>query len=162
MPGWYNPTAPSFAYHGDDGRLFGNSNSSTRDYAGSYGKGDTIGCGVIYNDGIEGMIFYTRNGQPQGTVLSTNFIHFSSLHTLTRRVGPAFDKNVKGRLYPVIGMTAPTAITVNFGHDVESMPFKWELGNKGKYDVDAVNISKEEQPVTKQVPIEFGISKPPI
>lgn len=162
MPGWYNPTAPSFAYHGDDGRLFGNSNSSTRDYAGPYGKGDTIGCGVIYNNGIEGMIFYTRNGQPQGMVLSTNFISPLSLHKLTRRVGPAFDKNVKGRLYPVIGMTAPTAIKVNFGHDVEIMPFKWELGNKGKYDVDAVRISKEEEPVTKQVPIEFGISKPPI
>lgn len=59
-------------------------------------------------------------------------------------------------------MTAPTAITVNFGHDVESMPFKWELGNQGKCDVDAVRISKEEEPVTKLLPIEFGISKPPI
>ena len=162
MPRWYNPTAPSFAYHGDDGRLFGNSISSTREYAGPYGNGDTIRCGVIYNDGIEGMIFYTRNGQPQGMVLSTNFISPLSLHKLTRRVGPAFDKNVKGRLYPVIGMTAPTVIKVNFGHDFESMPFKWELGNKGKYDLNAVRISKEEEPVTKQVPIEFGISKPPI
>lgn len=162
MPGWYNPTAPSFAYHGDDGRLFGNSNSSKREYAGPYGKGDTIGCGVIYSDGIEGMIFYTRNGQHLGTAFSINFILSSSLHKLIYRVGPAFDKNVKGRLYPVIGMTAPSAITVNFGHDVESMPFKWELGNKGKYDVDAVRISKEEEPITKLLPIKFGISKPPI
>lgn len=162
MPGWYNPTAPSFAYHGDDGLLFANSNSSSREYAGPYGKGDTIGCGVIYNDGIEGMIFYTRNGLPQGTVLGTNLISSTSLHKLKRKVGPAFDKNVKGRLYPVIGMTAPAAITANFGHDVQNMPFKWEPGNKGKYDVDAVKVTKEEEPVTKQVPIEFGISKPPI
>lgn len=141
MPGWYNATAPSFAYHGDDGRLYANSNQSLKDYAGSYGKGDTIGCGVIYNDSVEGTIFYTRNGQPQG---------------------PAFEKDVKGRLYPVIGMTEPAAVAVNFGSDVESRPFKWELGNSGKYDIDAVKKKKEEEPVTVQVPIEFGISKPPI
>ena len=69
MPGWHNPAAPSFAYHSDDGRLFPNSISSSREYTGVYGKGDTIGCGVIYNDGIEGMIFYTRNGEPQGMQL---------------------------------------------------------------------------------------------
>ena len=162
MPGWYNPTAPSFAYHGDDGLLFGNSNSSSREYAGPYGKGDTIGCGVIYNDGIEGMIFYTRNGQPQGTVFCTIFILSSSLHKLTRRVGSAFDEIVKGRLYPVIGMTAPAAITVNFGNNLENRPFKWELGNRGRYDIDAVKMKKLEEPVTMQVPIEFGISNPPV
>ena len=68
MPGWYNAAAPSFAYHGDDGLLYANRNESLKDYAGSYGKGDTIGCGVIYNDGVEGMIFYTRNGEPQGMI----------------------------------------------------------------------------------------------
>lgn len=141
MPGWYNAAAPSFAYHGDDGRLYANRNEPLKDYAGSYGKGDTIGCGVIYDDSLEGTIFYTRDGEPQG---------------------PAFEKDVKGRLYPVIGMTEPAAIAVNFGTDIESKPFKWELGNSGKYDVDAVQLKKNEEPVTVQVPIEFGISNPPI
>ena len=162
MPGWYNASAPSFAYHGDDGNLFGNSNSSAREYAGPYGKGDIIGCGVIYNDAIEGMIFYTRNGEPQGMAPCTNSCDFWSSHKLTLKVGPAFEKNVKGRLYPVVGMTAPAALTVNFGNNVESRPFKWELGNSGKYDADAVKLRKEEGPVTVPVPIEFGISKPPV
>ena len=77
MPGWYNAMAPSFAYHGDDGRLFANSNQSSKDFAGPYGKGDTIGCGVIYNDSVEGTIFYTRNGEPQGMVV-TQFVYRSS------------------------------------------------------------------------------------
>lgn len=162
MPGWYNATAPSFAYHGDDGRLYANSNQSLKEYAGSYGKGDTIGCGVIYNDSVEGTIFYTRNGEPQGMIILTFSLTSSPMHKLTGRVGPAFDKDVKGRLYPVIGMTEPAGIVVNFGNDVESKPFKWELGNSGKYDVGAVKMKKEEEPVTVQVPIEFGISNPPI
>ena len=162
MPGWYNASAPSFAYHGDDGHLYANSNSSSKEYAGSYGKGDTIGCGVIYDDSVEGTIFYTRNGAPQGKMVFSLSIHSASFHELKTRIGAAFEKDVKGRLYPVIGMTEPAAIAVNFGNDVESKPFKWELGNSGKYGVDAVNMKKDEEPVTVQVPIEFGISNPPI
>ena len=59
-------------------------------------------------------------------------------------------------------MTEPTEIAANFGNDVETKPFKWKLGNTGKYDVDAVKISKGNEPVTVPVPIEFGISNPPI
>ncbi len=59
-------------------------------------------------------------------------------------------------------MTAPTANAVNFGNDVETKPFKWELGNSGKYDLDAVKMKKDEEPVTLQVPIDSGISNPPI
>ena len=161
MPGWYNAAAPSFAYHGD-GRLFANSNQSVKDYAGSYGKGDTIGCGVIYDDSVEGIIFYTRNGEPQGMLIVMCSNNSLSMHKLTRRVGRAFEKDVKGRLYPVIGMTQPAAIAANFGNDVESKPFKWELGNSGKYDVDDVRMKTKAEPVTVQVPIEFGISNPPI
>ena len=95
-------------------------------------------------------------------ILLDLFTPSSSMHKLTRRVGPAFEKDVKGRLYPVIGMTKPAAIAVNFGNDVERKPFKWVLGNSGKYDVDAVKMKKEEEPVTVPVPIEFGISTPPI
>lgn len=59
-------------------------------------------------------------------------------------------------------MTEPVAIAVNFGNDVESTPFKWEPGNSGKYDVDVTKTKKDEEPITVQVPIEFGISNPPI
>lgn len=59
-------------------------------------------------------------------------------------------------------MTERTALRVNFGNDIESRPFKWMLGNSGKYSVDSVKMKKEEEPVTTQVPIEFGISHPPI
>ena len=59
-------------------------------------------------------------------------------------------------------MTEPAAIVVNFGDDVDIRPFKWELGNGGQYDVDAVKMKKVEEPLTVQVPIEFGISNPPI
>lgn len=162
MPGWYNATAPSFAYHGDDGGLYGNSNHPSKDYWGSYGKGDTIGCGVIYNDSVEGTIFYTRNGEPQGMIVLIASISAPYMCKLTSRVGPAFETGVKGRLYPVVGMTQRAAIAVNFGNDVEMKPFKWELGNIGRYDVDAVRVKKAEEPVTVQVPIEFGISSPPI
>ena len=78
MPGWYNAMAPSFAYHGDDGHLYANSNQSSKDFAGSYGKGDTIGCGVIYNDSVEGTIFYTRNGEPRGMLVARFVYHLSS------------------------------------------------------------------------------------
>ena len=69
---------------------------------------------------------------------------------------------MKGRLYPVVGMTMLAALAVNFGNNVESRPFKWELGNSGKYHADAVKLEKEEGPVTVPVPIEFGKSKPPV
>lgn len=68
MPGWFNKLAPSWAYHGDDGHLFANANQSNKVYGeGPYGLGDTIGVGVIFADGINGTIFYTRNGKCTGT-----------------------------------------------------------------------------------------------
>ena len=59
-------------------------------------------------------------------------------------------------------MIGTAAVTANFGDDIESRPFKWELGNSGKYDADVVKLKKVEEPVTMPVPIEFGISKPPV
>ena len=161
MPGWYNAVAPSFAYHGDDGRLFSNSHQPLKDYAGPYGKGDTIGCGVIYNESIEGMIFYTRNGEPQGMMTFTFYSSGWYVQRFTMWIGIAFENNVKGRLYPAVGMEAPTALVVNFGNDIESRPFKWERANSGKYDIDAVK-KKVDPPVTEPVSIETGTSKPPV
>ena len=138
MPGWYNPIAPSWAFHGDDGRLFANSNESYRDYAEPYGKGATIGCGIIYQNSVDGHVFYTRDGEP---------------------LGVAFDKSVRGRLYPVVGMSEPAVLAANWGDDVDGRPFLWAPANKGSFDLEAVRVKNAvEGPVTKVVPtkIELG------
>lgn len=72
MPGLYG-TAPSWAWHGDDGNKFANSFFANTFYAAPYGKGDTIGCGVIYQDGVDGIIFYTRNGEALGMMIPLAF-----------------------------------------------------------------------------------------
>ena len=60
MPGWPGNGAPSWGYHGDDGKKFANnSNYSGKKYNEGYGPGDTVGCGVNFTDGT---IFYTKNG----------------------------------------------------------------------------------------------------
>jgi len=64
FPGWPKDNAPnshSWAYHGDDGGFFSSVRTSRPiGYSKLYGPGDTIGCGVNYDDS---MIFFTRNGQ---------------------------------------------------------------------------------------------------
>ena len=142
MPGWSNPIAPSWAFHGDDGRIFANSDESLMNYAAPYGKGATVGCGVIFQNGVDGNVFYTRDGEP---------------------LGVAFDKSVRGRLYPVVGMGEPAAIVANWGDDVEGRPFKWAPANDGSYDLEAVKVKRmDEGSVTAVVPtkIEFGPSMP--
>ncbi|KAH0402552.1 purine and uridine phosphorylase, partial [Aureobasidium melanogenum] len=75
MPGW---NAGSWAYHGDDGKKFGEHGEGER-YSETYGTGDTICCGIDFNSNT--VEFY-KNGIPLGT---------------------AFE-GVKGRLFPVIGL----------------------------------------------------------
>ena len=62
MPGEWNPTAPSFAYHSDDGQLWTNSFRPLQKTVygeGEFDPGDTIRYGVVYQRGIEGK-FFTR------------------------------------------------------------------------------------------------------
>ncbi|KAI9796865.1 MAG: hypothetical protein M1833_005914 [Piccolia ochrophora] len=120
MPGWHNPVAPSWAYHGDDGCLFANSNTTWKPYTPPYGPGDTVGCGVIYQDGVNGTIFYTRNGKP---------------------LGVAFEKDVKGRLYPTIAVAEQGTSRGNFGNDLQGRPFAWPQGNVGGYSLAAIERS---------------------
>lgn len=73
MPGWYDAAA-SWAWHGDDGNKFSNNSGSNGHYADPYGKGDTIGCGVIYQNSVDGTIFYTRNGEALGMMIPLVFV----------------------------------------------------------------------------------------
>jgi len=60
MPGWDTACAPTWGYHGDDGRKFEPSSEDMGvPYAATYGPGDVIGCGI---DFVHGSIYYTKNG----------------------------------------------------------------------------------------------------
>lgn len=124
MPGWFNPIAPSWAFHGDDGHLFANKNMGFQEYAEPYGKGDTIGCGVIFQNGVDGVIFYTRNG---------------------KSLGVAFDKSVRGRLYPAIGMWGPAAITTQWGEDASGRQFIWAPANAGRFDLEDIKVKSTDE-----------------
>jgi hypothetical protein len=52
--------------------------------------------------------------------------------------GVAFEKNVRGRLFPVHGIATKAATKVNFGNDLDSKPFKWTPAVKGGYDLALV------------------------
>lgn len=58
--------------------------------------------------------------------------------TDTKISGLAFESNVKGRLYPVIGCWDALAVVANFGDDLEKRPFVWGPGNEGRYDTETV------------------------
>lgn len=99
MPGWRNyPFAQSFGFHGDDGKCFESANSgrafdpSHPNADTRYDIGHTIGCGY---DVTTNEIFYTHNGD---------------------YLGPAFT-NVRGRLFPAVGMMVEAKVRVNFGEE---------------------------------------------
>ena len=72
MPGWSNG---SWAYHGDDGRIFKEASHAPRQYSSmhgvtddpsygpTYGTGDVIGCGTKLETGD---VFFTKNGENLG------------------------------------------------------------------------------------------------
>lgn len=103
FPGWDDG---SVGYHGDNGELYHGIASGRYRIGPNFGGGDTVGCGVDYQE-EGGTIFFTKNGALTGYVV---------------------DKDIKGRLldrennavplYPVVALSRdgpnPT-VNVNFG-----------------------------------------------
>jgi len=99
LPGWERN---SFGYHGDDGYAFRESGTGVS-YGPPYSTGDVVGC--CWNM-IEGSIFFTKNGTAFGTAFS----------------------NVRGPLYPTVGLRTPGEIVeANFGADEQTRPFRFDI-----------------------------------
>jgi hypothetical protein len=103
MPGWYRG---SFGCHGDDGRLYFESNlgrAGTEEFV----AGDVIGCGIQFDDQC---IFFTKNGQ------------LFSWYKIR--------KDYMGYLFPTIGMYRKNdSIRLNFGGGVA--PFEFPVDELG-------------------------------
>ena len=96
LPGW---ESESWAYHGDDGFMFG-STTSGKPYGPKFMSQDVIGCGMNFKTG---SAFFTKNGTHLGTAV----------------------QNVKlDRLYPCVGLKKPGEhVRVNFG----KTPFVFDI-----------------------------------
>ena len=72
MPGWRRS---SWGYHGDDGNKFHHATGLNGiPFAGPYGVGDTIGCGI---DMRTATLFFTKNGENLGEL--TSRLQFTAL-----------------------------------------------------------------------------------
>jgi hypothetical protein len=91
MPGW---DACSYGYHGDDGGIFHASGDMLKRFGPSFGKGDTVGCGVDFK---QGGIFFTLNGELLG--YGWNGLNFPAI----------------SELYPTIGVDSNYPVDCNFG-----------------------------------------------
>ena len=116
--------ASSWGYHSDDGSAMTKYKRNDQFTGQSYGKGDTVGCGVMYDDeSVEGRIFMTKEG---------------------KSLGWAFETGVIGRLYPAAGLWGNLACTANFGEDLDTKPFLWAPANKRSFRADDVQAVAEE------------------
>ncbi|KAL9621124.1 MAG: hypothetical protein Q9160_004375 [Pyrenula sp. 1 TL-2023] len=103
FPGYNNPGARTWAWHGDDGSTGANSYNPKQYGGGPYEVGSVIGCGI---DFVEKTIFYTKNGEKLPTIF----------------------EDVTGRLFPVVGIMGKVVLRANFGTD-KARPFKWEAAS---------------------------------
>jgi hypothetical protein len=101
MPGW---DALSFGYHGDDGGIFHSSGGMIERFGPTFGRGDTVGCGIDY---VAQAIFFTLNGK---------FLGYG-----WKNIGLEFLHN---DLYPVVGIDTNALIELNFGI---TKPFQFDL-----------------------------------
>jgi len=102
MPGW---DKSSYGYHGDDGGIFHSRGEMIRAYGPKYGEGDTVGCGVNYENG---GIFFTLNG---------NFLGYAWCSLRVVQEGRA-------NLYPTVGVDSNCPLVSNFGN---VRPFHFDL-----------------------------------
>jgi len=102
MPGW---DKQSYGFHGDDGGIFHSRGEMIRAYGPKYGEGDTVGCGVNYDNG---GIFFTLNG---------NFLGYAWCSLGVVREGNT-------SLYPTVGVDSNCPLVSNFGN---TRPFIFDL-----------------------------------
>jgi len=108
MPGWDDE---SFGYHGDDGGIFHGQGETVRRFGPSFGKGDTVGCGLEYSTR---KLFFVKNGKFLGYAFD----------------GKALDRDMVDRgLYPTVGVDTECPIFVNFGEK----PFRFDLKGFAAY-----------------------------
>ena len=98
LPGW---ESESWAYHGDDGKMFLGENGSGRTYGPTFTANDVIGCGVNF---VTGCAFFTKNGVDLG-------VAFRDLRNI--------------RPFPSVGMKKHSGawISANFGQK----PFVFDI-----------------------------------
>ncbi|CAN8106356.1 unnamed protein product [Discula destructiva] len=119
-PGW---EPESWGYHGDDGHVFASQNVG-KHYGPTFSTGDTIGCGVNFSSGTA---FFTKNG---------------------KFLGQAF-KEVKGRLYPSVGMKKTGEhIRVNFGQT----PFVFDIDSLMKKEIRNLEAEIKRADTNKLAP----------
>ncbi|KIW78612.1 hypothetical protein Z517_08450 [Fonsecaea pedrosoi CBS 271.37] len=115
FPGWSKPGTSSWGYHSDDGKIWCVADPpKIKDLglARQYGYGDTVGCGI---DVKKRTVFWTLNG--------------------TRLMKAGF-QNVRGQIYPIIGIRDPGKVKVNLGLDLKEEPFMWKPGTTCDFDKD--------------------------
>ena len=120
-PGWPSPTrapsARSWAYHGDDGGMGDSATRFNFDDERRYKPGDTVGCGVDFN---KCTMWFTKNGERHDWEF----------------------REVRGRLFPVLGVGARLDLETNFG----SKPFLWQDdGSSDSSDADDEGSSDEDE-----------------
>lgn len=107
--GW---SKTSYGYHNDDGKIYSN-NTSKYDNQ-KFGKGDTIGAGLIYLDSFKYEIFFTLNGK-----LLENSIIFTCVHKLTIMIGLNLSSSIKlnigndNFLYNIENHIKPNVVSTN-------------------------------------------------
>ncbi|KIW86612.1 uncharacterized protein Z519_12796 [Cladophialophora bantiana CBS 173.52] len=115
FPGWPKPGTSSWAYHGDDGKIWCVADPPKIKDLGSarkFGYGDTVGCGV---DVKKRTVFWTLNGE---------------------RLMEAGFQNVRGQIYPVIVVSQIGKVKVNLGLNLKDEPFLWAPGINCDFDRD--------------------------
>ncbi|KAI9733140.1 MAG: hypothetical protein M1834_003687 [Cirrosporium novae-zelandiae] len=113
MPGWLTARALTWGYHAHDGKKYMYGDIGGFQYQEQYGPGDVVGCGVDFDKNI---IYYTKNGI---------------------RLPTAFD-NVRGRLFPVIGIGEFAKIRTNFGLEKDK-PFEYAAWEHDEGIIQEVN-----------------------
>ncbi|KAK3491457.1 CTLH/CRA C-terminal to lish motif domain-containing protein [Neurospora crassa] len=101
FPGW---EGESWAYHGNDGKIFASGSNSGRSYGPTYGAGDTVGCLVNFRTN---QVLFTKNGEELEIAFKD----------------PSFRDPTKS-FYPAVGLKRPgDHIWVNFGQ----IPFQYDI-----------------------------------